>query len=101
MCLHPSWDTTHFLGIQGEAACLFSLYVFALLLLKVGQDFGENTEVQMQVEIKGNELSACHKNPGGAALEHEDNKGMIFHVLFYLPCIVDFILVFFMAQLLH
>lgn len=54
-------------------------------MLKVGQGFGENTEVQIQVEIKGNELSACHKNPGGVALEPEENKGMIFHVFLASP----------------
>lgn len=85
MYLHPSWDTTPFPKIQQETACLFSLCIFTLLLLKVGQDFGGNAQVQIQVEIKGDKLTACHKNPGGVALEHGENKGMRFHVLLASP----------------
>ena len=58
--LHPSWGINLFQEIQGETTCLFSLHAFALLLPKGGQDFGENSIVQIQVEMKGNEVAACH-----------------------------------------
>lgn len=40
-----------------ERKLVYPPYGFTLLLPNLGQDFGENS---VQVDVKGNEVAACH-----------------------------------------
>lgn len=86
--LHPSWGINLFQDSRRDN--WFILFVcFCPAITKVVQDFGENGIVQIQVEMKGEEVTACHAgdtDPRGINSAHAENKGMVFHVL--LACLM-------------